>query len=88
MANPAYRATLPIHEPRRPMDVRDAEMPGPAGRMRPPKGAPNVLMILIDGKGYGASSPSGNPGGMPVAGIHHDGLVGVASTAGRPGRCG
>ncbi|MFI7413836.1 arylsulfatase [Streptomyces sp. NPDC049627] len=71
MVNPAYRATLPINEPRRPaatpMDVRDAEMPEPVTRMRPPKGAPNVLLILIDDMGYGASSSFGGPCRMPVA---------------------
>ena len=30
-------------------------------RLRPPKGAPNVLIVLIDDVGYGATSAFGGP---------------------------
>ena len=71
MVNPAYRTSLPINEPRRavatPMDVRDAVAPEPVTRIRPPAGAPNVLVILIDDMGFGASSSFGGPCRMPTA---------------------
>ena len=71
MVNPAYRASLPITEPRRPaampMDVRDAVAPEPISRVRPPQGAPNVLIILLDDMGFGASSSFGGPCRMPNA---------------------
>ncbi|MER5960499.1 arylsulfatase [Streptomyces sp. NPDC001893] len=71
MVNPAYRATLPIQQPKRskatPMDIRDAAQPEPIERIRPPKGAPNVLMILVDDMGFGASSSYGGPCAMPTA---------------------
>ena len=35
--------------------------------LRPPKGAPNVLLILIDDMGFGAASPFGGPCQMPTA---------------------
>ncbi|MFJ9179312.1 arylsulfatase [Streptomyces sp. NPDC102360] len=69
--NPAYRATLPIQQPKRstatPMDVRDARQPEPLERIRPPKGAPNVLIVLVDDMGFGASSSFGGPCRMPTA---------------------
>ena len=33
--------------------------------LRPAEGAPNVLVILIDDAGFGASSPFGGPSGAP-----------------------
>jgi len=39
----------------------------PIEPLRPPKGAPNVLIILIDDVGFGASSAFGGPVHMPTA---------------------
>jgi hypothetical protein len=35
--------------------------------LRPPPGAPNVLVVLIDDAGFGASSAFGGPVNMPTA---------------------
>jgi hypothetical protein len=49
----------------------DAKEPGaknpPIGQIRPPKGAPNVLIVLIDDAGFGASSAFGGPCQTPNA---------------------
>lgn len=50
-----------------PLDARDATPPALAAPLRPPAGAPNVLVILIDDMGFGASSAFGGPCEMPVA---------------------
>jgi arylsulfatase A-like enzyme len=39
----------------------------PIQEVRPPKGAPNVLVVLIDDAGFGASSAFGGPVNTPVA---------------------
>src|ERR1700712_1705971 len=39
----------------------------PISRLRPPAGAPNVLVILLDDVGFGASSSFGGPVNMPTA---------------------
>ncbi|WP_319452345.1 MULTISPECIES: arylsulfatase [unclassified Mycobacterium] len=39
----------------------------PIKELRPPKGAPNVLIVLIDDVGFGASSAFGGPCHTPVA---------------------
>ena len=44
----------------------DTKFP-PIEQLRPPKGAPNVLVILIDDVGYGASSAFGGPCRTPTA---------------------
>lgn len=44
----------------------DIEFP-PLTLARPPKGAPNVLVILLDDVGFGASSAFGGPCHMPTA---------------------
>jgi arylsulfatase A-like enzyme len=44
----------------------DAKFP-PIEPLRPPKGAPNVLVILVDDCGFGASSAFGGPGQTPNA---------------------
>jgi arylsulfatase len=44
----------------------DAAFP-PIEPLRPPAGAPNVLIVLIDDTGFGASSTFGGPVEMPVA---------------------
>lgn len=50
-----------------PVDARDAERPAPAAPLRPPAGAPNILIVLLDDMGYGASSAFGGPCEMPHA---------------------
>jgi hypothetical protein len=39
----------------------------PIERLRPPAGAPNVLVVLLDDVGFGASSEFGGPVNMPTA---------------------
>jgi arylsulfatase A-like enzyme len=39
----------------------------PIEQLRPPKGAPNVLIVLIDDAGFGASSAFGGPCNTPTA---------------------
>jgi arylsulfatase A-like enzyme len=52
----------------------DTKFP-PIEPLRPPKGAPNVLVILIDDCGFGASSAFGGPISTPAAeGLAKDGL--------------
>jgi len=60
------RSSLPIPDIQRPglitYDAKDPDTTFPPIRdVRPPKGAPNVLVILIDDVGYGASSAFGGP---------------------------
>lgn len=66
------RDILPI--PERPqrrttaMDREDqTEAFNPVQPLRAPQGAPNVVLILVDDMGYGASSPFGGPCEMPTA---------------------
>ena len=44
----------------------DSKFP-PIEQLRPPKGAPNVLVILIDDAGFGSSSAFGGPCQTPNA---------------------
>ena len=60
------RAMLPIpHIPQQGLMTYDARDPEtkypPIVPLRPPKGAPNVLIILIDDAGFGSSSAFGGP---------------------------
>src|SRR5579872_2496768 len=60
------RHTLPVPNlPRVGLTTYDAKDPEtkypPIQDLRPPEGAPNVLVILIDDVGFGASSPFGGP---------------------------
>lgn len=49
-------------------DAKDPESKFPAIEpLRPPKGAPNVLIILLDDVGFGASSAFGGPVNTPTA---------------------
>ena len=49
-------------------DARDPETTfAPIDRLRPPEGAPNVLLILLDDVGFGASSAFGGPVDTPTA---------------------
>ena len=65
------RKRLPIYEPAHgmdtPVDARDAKKPKPTEFLRPPEGAPNILLILIDDMGFGVSSAFGGPCEMPYA---------------------
>lgn len=63
------RSSLPIKEPARQtyteLDARDAKAPA-RWEVKAPKGAPNVVVVLIDDMGFGASSRFGGPVNMPV----------------------
>jgi arylsulfatase A-like enzyme len=63
------RTSLPIKEPARQtykeLDARDAKPPA-RWHVTAPKGAPNVVVVLIDDMGFGASSRFGGPVKMPV----------------------
>ncbi len=74
------REVLPIPDlPRTGFIAYDAKDPEskfpPIEPLRPPKGAPNVLVVLIDDVGFGASSAFGGPCDAPTAErIAKDGL--------------
>ena len=59
--------TVPDTPTDTPVDARDATLPTIAKPLRPPQGAPNILIVLIDDMGFGASSAFGGPCEMPVA---------------------
>ena len=66
------RSHLPIPDPARTglitYDAKDPEMKYPViEQLRPPKGAPNVLIILIDDAGFGSASAFGGPCQTPNA---------------------
>ena len=74
MPNPttADREVLPIADA--PYDgpvYEDAKDPNatfaPIEPLRPPAGAPNVLIVLLDDTGFGASSAFGGPCSTPTA---------------------
>ncbi len=71
MTSPLDRRTLPIRQPADPqptaMDARDRAAGPPRAHVRPPAGAPNVLVVLLDDVGFGAPSPFGGPCSMPTA---------------------
>jgi hypothetical protein len=49
-------------------DAKDPETDFPPIKpLRPSKGAPNVLVVLLDDVGFGASSAFGGPVNMPTA---------------------
>src|SRR6516225_7770559 len=66
------RSVLPI-PPRRHVGLTtfDAKDPdtsfAPIEPLRPPKGAPNVLIVLLDDVGFGSSSAFGGPVSTPTA---------------------
>jgi arylsulfatase A-like enzyme len=66
------RSALPIpdrpFEGELPLDAKDpsAKFP-PIEPLRPPAGAPNVLIVLLDDVGFGASSAFGGPCATPTA---------------------
>jgi arylsulfatase len=62
------RTSLPIKEPARQiykeLDARNAKAPA-RWEVEAPQGAPNVVVVLIDDMGFGASSTFGGPINMP-----------------------
>src|SRR6476659_3884587 len=67
-----HRTALPIPDhPRTGLITYDAKDPDtkypPIEQLRPPKGAPNVIVILLDDVGFGASSAFGGPCKTPNA---------------------
>ena len=72
------RTVLPIREPERPvyteLDVRNVKAP-PAFSVKAPSGAPNVVIVLVDDLGFGATSPFGGPVPTPTLdGLAKEGL--------------
>src|SRR5262245_39565978 len=70
--NPLQREVLPIPDitpvALTTYDAKDPETKYPPIReLRPPQGAPNVLVVLLDDVGFGASSAFGGPIGTPTA---------------------
>lgn len=66
-----HRSHLPMPNTIRPdlvtYDARDPDSKfPPIEQLRPPKGAPNVLIVLIDDAGFGSSSAFGGPCATPV----------------------
>jgi arylsulfatase A-like enzyme len=66
------RSSLPIpHRAHVGLTTYDAKDPDtsypPIESLRPPEGAPNVLVIMIDDAGFGSSSAFGGPCNTPVA---------------------
>ncbi len=67
-----HRSHLPMRNttPARfvPYDAKDPNMvKTPINQLRPPEGAPNVLIVLIDDCGFGATSAFGGPVSTPTA---------------------
>ena len=72
MSLDAYRSMLPIPDRQAPgLTTYDAKDPNtsfpPIEPLRPPDGAPNVLVVLVDDVGFGASSAFGGPCHTPNA---------------------
>src|SRR5579862_6138437 len=63
------RTILPIPEPQPPviteLDARNVKAP-PLFKVTAPKGAPNVVIVLLDDMGFGQSSSFGGPIHMPT----------------------
>jgi arylsulfatase A-like enzyme len=73
------RTVLPLAEPNHPpiteLDVRKATPP-PRFEVKAPDGAPNVLVILLDNLGFGATKPFGGVIEMPtLERLAKDGLI-------------
>ena len=68
-ASSTHRKVLPVPEPQYPpiteLDVQNATAP-PRFQVKAPKGAPNVVVILLDNFGFGDSSTFGGPIDMPT----------------------
>ena len=72
MRDKVHRTVLPIpDQPRTGLVTYDAKDPDtkypPITPLRPPKDAPNVLIVLLDDVGFGASSAFGGPCNTPTA---------------------
>ncbi len=72
MSDAGDRSILPVPDPDVPgptiLDARDPAATFPAIEpLRPPAGAPNVLVVLIDDAGFAASSAFGGPCSTPTA---------------------
>ena len=69
VAGDVDRTVLPIPEPRRQtykeLDARNAKAPA-RWEVKAPSGAPNIVVVLIDDIGFGASSAFGGPISMPT----------------------
>src|SRR5262249_50945409 len=67
--DPIDRTVLPVPDPQYPaiteLDARNAKAP-PRFEVKAPKGAPNVVIVLIDDIGFGQSSAFGGPAKMPT----------------------
>jgi arylsulfatase A-like enzyme len=67
-----HRSHLPMPNTLRPRSIAydakdpDSKLP-PIEQLRPPKGAPNVVIVLIDDAGFGSSSAFGGPCQTPNA---------------------
>jgi Sulfatase len=67
-----HREILPVPDRRYPGDIlydakdQDAKFP-PIRPLRPPHGAPNVLVVLLDDVGFGATNAFGGPVHTPTA---------------------
>lgn len=63
------RTHLPIAQPDPPkfkeLDVRKVKAP-PLFKVEAPEGAPNVVIVLIDDVGFGATTPFGGPINTPT----------------------
>jgi len=71
-SNSRQRAVLPMpHQPQVGLTTYDAKDPDtsfpPIEQLRPPAGAPNVLIVLLDDVGFAASSAFGGPINTPTA---------------------
>ena len=66
------RTILPIPEPKRQtykeLDARNVKAPE-RWEVKAPEGAPNVVVVLIDDMGFGASGAFGGPINMPYAAV-------------------
>jgi arylsulfatase len=85
------RSVLPIpdraHSGRITYDAKDPTTSFPKiTPLRPPTGAPNVLIVLLDDVGFAASSPFGGPINTPTAArLAAGGLKATATTRQSPG---
>ena len=84
------RSILPIPDAQHVgVTTYDAKNPAtkfpPIEQLRPPKGAPNVLVVLIDDCGFGATSTFGGP--IPTPTAERLAKNGPGSTAFTPPRC-
>lgn len=94
------RTILPIQapptEPIEALDVREAKIP-PRFESKAPEGAPNVLIVLIDDLGFGATTPFGGPiptptfdrlaqGGLRYTNFHTTALCSPTRAALKSGR--